>query len=120
MRAATHSTPPLTPSSVYEAVLPLTLPGGWVCVCVQVTPMLGLLSALRERTLSAEFRGESIDDDHPLVPLKVVFVWACRHAEEFDLVDEALLAEARCDPACPQRWNAPCFDIAAWVMACGA
>ena len=65
-----------------------------IVVWLQVTPMLGLLSALRERALTAEFHAEG-SDAGTLLPLKVVFVWVCRHAEEFDMIDEALLAEAR-------------------------
>ena len=54
--------------------------------------MLGLLSALRERRHEAEFHGSITA---PSVPQKVFFVWACRNAQEFDLLDELLLAESR-------------------------
>lgn len=57
--------------------------------------MLGLLSALRERRHEAEFHGSITA---PSVPQKVVFVWACRNAQEFDLLDDLLLAESRCAP----------------------
>lgn len=55
--------------------------------------MLGLLAALRDRRTSAEFHGSITS---PSVPQKVVFVWACRDNSEFELLDEQLLAEARC------------------------
>ena len=58
---------------------------------MQVTPMLGLLAALREKRSSAEFHGSVTG---PSVPQKVVFVWACRNASEFAMLDEHLLAES--------------------------
>ncbi|KAK9812181.1 hypothetical protein WJX73_002334 [Symbiochloris irregularis] len=59
---------------------------------IGVTPMLGLLSALRERRHEAEFHGSITA---PSIPQKVVFVWTCRNAQEFDLLDDLLLSESR-------------------------
>ena len=69
--------------------------------------MLGLLSALRERRLSAEFHRGAAEDTS--VPQKVMFVWACRNAGEFDVIDEQLLAEA--------RWDTPSYVLLAAANA---
>lgn len=61
-------------------------------MCMQVTPMLGLLAAIRELRSEAEFHGSVTA---PNVPEKVVFVWACRDYNEFEMLDETLLAEAQ-------------------------
>ena len=56
---------------------------------MQVTPMLGLLSAMRERRMSTNSKGAW--------PEKVIFVWANRNPMNFSLLDDDTLAEARCD-----------------------
>ena len=57
---------------------------------LQVTPMLGLLAATREKLELARANGKS---DGYVAP-RVIFVWASRDSTFFDLLDDDILAEA--------------------------
>ena len=60
--------------------------------CVQISPLLSMLRGLVEARSSAssEVGGQLTG------PKRVVMVWAARHKAEFTILDESVLAAARC------------------------
>ncbi len=55
---------------------------------LQATPLLSILRDLVLRRARIQAAGET-------VPSSVHFVWTCRHAQEFTLLDESLVQAAR-------------------------
>jgi hypothetical protein len=66
---------------------------------VQISPVLSMLRGLVEARSSTK----SEDGGRLAGPKRVVMVWAARHKAEFTILDESVLATARCgvvSPAC--------------------
>ena len=59
---------------------------------LQISPVLSMLRGLVEARSSTK----SEDSGQPAGPKRVVMVWAARHKAEFTILDESVLAAARC------------------------
>ena len=85
---------------------------------LQVTPMLGVLDALCNRNahVTPPFASEAVS-----TPRMVVFVWACRSAAEFQLMNEWLQAESRWEHADLSAAKAQhCSFVKALIQGLGA
>lgn len=79
---------------------------------LQVTPMLGLLSSLRERRLLANKNGLEGSG-----PEKIIFIWANRNPVNFNLLDDDILAEARSASQLGKRFHDMQNDLSTYLSS---